>query len=111
MVRLNATTLIESMIAMVLFGIIICISSITFVNSVRSSKVQKRFELMLLVNNELKNENILDEFESNINGVKIKKTISKYLDYDDISLVEFCVLDDEGDTLFIQNALISTVDE
>lgn len=108
--KLNAATLIETMVSMVILSIIISISSISIVNAIRVGNVEKKFLANALIQEnfiEMLQEHNFIEKKEIIDEIIIISKISKYNDFIDLYCISFQCLNIEGEVLASQKMLFS----
>ena len=107
--KLKASTLIESLIAMVIIVVCVGIATTIYVNVLDSDKQRQKLKAALLLDDiaikTKAGKNFLDE-EMTIENWKIKKTVGRYKDYSNLYQFTLKVIDSENKRIALRNELI-----
>lgn len=107
--RLKATTLIESMIAMVIIVASMGIATLTYLNVMRSDEQRLQLKANQLLNQEAfqlkKDKNFVDE-EKQMDGWTIKKTVEKYKETENLYQLTLSITNEKGKEIFKRMELI-----
>ncbi|HET6227840.1 MAG TPA: hypothetical protein VFF27_16265 [Bacteroidia bacterium] len=107
--QLKASTLIESLIAMVLLVVCLGIGTMVFSNVLTSDKERKQLHAALLANEATikmrKKHDFLDG-EEKAGDWTIKKTIEKYTNTENLFLLSIAILDRENKIVLIRKELM-----
>lgn len=99
-VKLKASALLESLLAMLIIVTIFCLSFFVFANIIRSNNFSQRIQLKNLLNSYVfvaKQERIyLDEQIEIQNNITIVKKFIPYQNYADLILMEIIAINDKG---------------
>lgn len=113
MVKLNhplkASTLMESLIAMVILIVCFGIGTMIYTNVLTSDRERKQLHATLLANEEaitIKSEKNYLDAEWKIDDWTIKKTVEKYNETENLFLLSIAVLDRDKKVISIRNELI-----
>lgn len=109
MMKLRASTLIETIVAMVLLLLCFVISMMIYENVLDSENNRLKLSALLLMNNEAiltkKEKNYLDE-EITFNDMKFKKTIYKYQNSEKLYVLTLTAYDKNHHKIIERNELI-----
>jgi Tfp pilus assembly protein PilV len=111
--QLKASTLVESLIAMVILVVCLGIGTMVFTNVLTSDKERKRLHATLLANEEAaitKAQHTFLDSEEKAGDWTLKKTIEKYENTANLFLLSIAVLDNNNKIVYIRKELI-TVNE
>lgn len=107
--QLKASTLVESLIAMVILIVCLGIGTMVFTNILNSDKERKELHASLLANEfALKvkaQQNFLDD-EEEIGEWTLKKTVEKYKDADNLYQLSIAVIDGDHKIVLVRRELI-----
>ncbi|MCW3071755.1 MAG: hypothetical protein JWO44_1645 [Bacteroidetes bacterium] len=107
--KLKATTILESMVAMVIAVVCLSIGTMVIVNVLNSDKGYPSLKADLLLNsisNKLKNEKTFIDGEERIENLLIKKTFEKYADTENLLQMTLQVIDENNKPIFERKELI-----
>ena len=108
--RLKASTLMESLIAMVIIVVCFSIAVMIYVSVVDNDKERSKLKAILILNQtaiQIKREkNFLDDEKKYDNWV-IKKTVGRYPETENVYSLSLVVKDTTGRTIALRNELIS----
>jgi len=107
--NLKASTLIESLIAMVLIVLCLGIAMMIYLNVLSSDKQLLKQKAYLLLNNEskrIKNDNNFIEEEKWVDEWKIVKQIVKYNQTENLLCLRLLLIDRNGEVVLERNELI-----
>ncbi|MBI4946039.1 MAG: hypothetical protein HY840_06525 [Bacteroidetes bacterium] len=107
---LQASTLIETIVAMVVLMVCIGIAAMIYVNVTKSGTSREKFHAYVLVNQVAAQSNLqkkyLDE-QTEESGITMKKTIEKYGGMDKTFMMKITALDSKGKTLAERKEIIN----
>jgi|SRR4051812_33591305 Tfp pilus assembly protein PilE len=107
--QLKASTLVESLIAMVILIVCLGIGTMVFTNVLNSDRERKQLHATLLANEEAIKikfqKNYLDS-EEKVGDWTLKKTVEKYEATENLFLLSIAVLDNNSKIVFIRHELI-----
>jgi Tfp pilus assembly protein PilV len=113
MVKLNymlkASTLIESLVAMVIMVICLSIGTIIYTNVMSSDKQRMQLKALLLLNKEAIEVKAAKSFldsEKQVGDWTIKKTIEKYDQSENLYKMSLSVIDRDKKIIFVRNELV-----
>jgi Tfp pilus assembly protein PilE len=113
MVKLNhslkASTLMESLIAMVILVVCLGIGTMIYTNVIGSDRERKQLHALLLANKEaiaVKSERNYLDSESQVDDWTIKKTVEKYNETENLFLLSITVLDRDKKIISTRRELI-----
>lgn len=109
--KLKAATLMESLIAMVIIVVCLGIGTMIYTNVLNSDKQRLKFKALLMLNKEaaqIKAEKIFFDGEKQVGDYRIKKTIKKFEQTENLYTLALVVLDKDGKIIGSRNELIST---
>jgi hypothetical protein len=107
--KLKATTIIESMIAMIIIVICFGIGTMIFNNILSSDKHRQELKAMLYLNQEaieIKKEKIFLDNEKQIGEWTIKSKIEKYEQTENLIKLELLAINSKGKIIAKRNELI-----
>jgi len=107
--RLKASTLIESLIAMVIIVVCLVVGTMVYTNVLDSDKQRNRLKAMLMINKEVleikSGKNFLDA-EKQTGDWTIKTTVEKYDQTDHIYKLSVSIMDQNKKIIALRNELI-----
>jgi len=107
--RFKATTILESMVAMVIAVVCLGIGTMVFVNVLNSDKDRSSLRADLLLNRislQLKRAKLFIDGEEKAENLIIRKTFEKYGDTDNLLQMTLQALDENNKLLFERKELI-----
>ncbi len=99
MARLKATTLIESMVAMILIVVSFGIGMMIYFNVLNGTRLQQKMQAELLLNTVLENTKKTSSFVEEaieLNGLIVTKETSPYRSYDNVRLLHLKAYDQKS---------------
>lgn len=107
--KVKASTLVESIVALLLFAISTTMGMMAYYNIINSTRVTKTSKaetavLEMMSDTQEKAEWI--DKEEDINGFTLKRTVSRYSLANDVYMVEISAIDRKAKILFSTRALI-----
>lgn len=115
MVKLNehlkASTLLESIIAMVIVLVCFTIATMIFVNITNSDKQRLKLKALTVLNREAietKKSNLLLDEEKIIHPFTVKKVVERFPETDNLYKLLLIAKDSTGKTIAVRNELITS---
>jgi Tfp pilus assembly protein PilV len=108
--RIKASTLVESLIAMVIIVMCLGVGTMIYTNVLNSDKQVVQLKAISVLNtlaNQTKTEKNFLDSEQQLNDWKIKKTVNKYEQTQNLYQLSFSVFDTEGHLITSRNELIT----
>ncbi|OFY82803.1 MAG: hypothetical protein A3F72_01585 [Bacteroidetes bacterium RIFCSPLOWO2_12_FULL_35_15] len=109
--QLKASTLIESLIAMIIIVTCLAIGTMIYANVLASDKQRLQLKAILILNNEAqqtKAEKTFIDSERQLDEWNIKKTVEHYEQTENLYRLTLSLTDKEGKTITTRNELIAT---
>ena len=113
MVKLNAmlkaSTLIESLIAMIIMVVCLAVGTMIYTNVMDSDKQHKQLRAALLLNkeaDEVKTEKSYIDSETQVGDWMIKKVIKKYDQTENVYQLSLSVIDQDKKIIAVRNELV-----
>lgn len=109
--QLKASTLMESLIAMVIIVTCLAIGTMIYANVLASDKQRLQLKAMLILNSEAlqtKSEKSFLDSEKQLDEWNIKKTVEHYEQTENLYRLTLSITDKEGKTIATRNELITT---
>ena len=107
--RVKASSLIESLIAMVIIVVCFSIAVMIYVSIMDSDQQRKKMKAILWMNEEVikikRSANYIDN-EINAKGWTLKKTVEQFEGTENVFVISLAVKDKEGETIAKRNELI-----
>lgn len=107
--QLKASTLVESLIAMVILVVCLGIGTMVFTNVLNSDRDRKELHATLLANEEalkIKSEKNFLDAEEKAGDWTLKKTVQKYQETENLFLLSIAVLDKDRKIIVVRRELI-----
>jgi type II secretory pathway pseudopilin PulG len=106
---LKASTLVESLIAMVILVLCLGIATMVFANVLNSDRERKQLNAAQIADQEVlraKQENNFLDAEYEVNRFIVKKTVEKYEQTENLFLLSLTVLDPDRKPVYTRRELI-----
>ncbi|MGQ0827042.1 MAG: type IV pilus modification PilV family protein [Bacteroidota bacterium] len=107
--KLKASTLVESLIAMVILVVCLGVGTMIYTNVLDSGKQRKRLKALFLINKEsmeIKSGKDFLDTEKQIGDWTIKRTVEKFDQAENLYKLELSVIDQNKKTIAVHNELI-----